>query len=123
MAPSQGHVLADRGRLQQVLINLLFNAVKYNRPGGEIHVRAWRLHQDWTRIEVADTGVGIPAGRQGEMFQRFNRLGAERSGVEGTGIGLAIARELTEAMGGRMGFESTEGRGSRFWLDLPVARG
>jgi signal transduction histidine kinase len=120
---SQGRVVADHGRLQQVLGNLLSNAVKYNRPGGEIRVRAWRLHQDWMRIEVADTGIGIPAGRQGELFQRFNRLGAEQSAVEGTGIGLAIARELTEAMGGRMGFESTEGRGSRFWLDLPAARG
>ncbi len=123
VAPSEGRVLADRGRLQQVLGNLLSNAVKYNRPGGEIHVRAWRLHPDWVRIEVADTGIGIPAGRQAEMFQRFNRLGAEASGVEGTGIGLAIARELTEAMGGRMGFESAEGHGSRFWLDLPAARG
>jgi len=123
VAPSQGRVLADRGRLQQVLANLLSNAVKYNRPGGEVRVRAWRLHQGWTRIEVTDTGIGIPASRQAEVFQRFNRLGAEESGVEGTGIGLAIARELTEAMGGRLGFESTEGRGSRFWLDLPAARG
>lgn len=123
VAPSQGRIQADRGRLQQVLGNLLSNAIKYNRPGGEVHLRVGRPEPGWTRIEVTDTGIGIPAGRQDEVFQRFNRLGAENSAVEGTGIGLAIARELTEAMGGRMDFDSTEGQGSRFWIDLPAARG
>ncbi len=123
VTPTQGRILADRGRLQQVLGNLLSNAIKYNRPGGEVHVRVERPERGRIRIEVTDTGIGIPAGRQDEVFQRFNRLGAEHSAVEGTGIGLAIARELTEAMGGRMGFDSTEGQGSRFWIDLPAARG
>ncbi|WP_206928868.1 sensor histidine kinase [Roseococcus thiosulfatophilus] len=123
VTPGQGRILADRGRLQQVLGNLLSNAIKYNRKGGEVHLRAARPETGWTRLEVTDTGIGIPAGRQDEVFQRFNRLGAEHSAVEGTGIGLAIARELTEAMGGRMGFDSTEGQGSRFWIDLPAARG
>ncbi|WP_191085527.1 sensor histidine kinase [Roseococcus microcysteis] len=99
VTPVQGRVLADRGRLQQVLGNLLSNAIKYNRKGGEVHLRVGRPEPGWTRIEVTDTGIGIPAGRQDEVFQRFNRLGAEHSAVEGTGIGLAIARELTEAMG------------------------
>jgi len=118
---AEGRVLADRGRLQQVLGNLLSNAVKYNRRGGEARLRAWPPEPGWVRIEVADNGAGIPHSRQGEVFQRFNRLGAEHGAVEGTGIGLAIARDLTQAMGGRMGFESTEGQGTRFWLDLPAA--
>lgn len=121
LGATQGRVLADRGRLQQVLGNLLSNAVKYNRPGGEARLRAWTPEPGWVRIEVADNGPGIPHGRQGEVFQRFNRLGAEHGPIDGTGIGLAIARDLTQAMGGRMGFESVEGQGARFWLDLPAA--
>ena len=76
---------------------------------------------DWVRIRVSDTGRGIPLDRQGALFQPFNRLGAEASGIEGTGIGLKVTRDLVQMMGGRIGFESAEGQGATFWVDLPLA--
>jgi len=112
-------VRADRVRLKQALLNLMSNAVKYNREGGTIRLRAARVADGRVRIAVADSGIGIAAERMAELFQPFNRLAAEISGIEGTGIGLTITRRLVELMGGAVGAESQLGVGSTFWIDLP----
>lgn len=109
----------DRTRLKQVLLNLLANAIKYNREGGDVRIEVAAAGQERLRVSVTDTGQGIPAGRIDELFQPFNRLGAEASTVEGTGIGLTITRRLVEMMGGSIGVESEPGVGSRFWIELP----
>jgi len=116
-------VLADRQRLRQVLLNLLSNAVKYNRIGGTIAIVCDRREAGLIRISVTDTGAGIPLESQPKLFQPFERLGAEQTNVEGTGVGLALSRRLTDAMGGRLDFESTVGRGSTFFVELPVTEG
>ncbi|WP_165789461.1 PAS domain-containing hybrid sensor histidine kinase/response regulator [Billgrantia endophytica] len=119
-AASTAAVWADRVRLKQVLLNLLSNAIKYNRPQGEVRltVEAGGGH---FRIAVADTGNGIAPEDLARLFQPFNRLDAEHSKIEGTGIGLVISRRLVEAMDGAIGVDSTLGQGSRFWIDLPRA--
>ncbi|NJD35520.1 MAG: response regulator [Betaproteobacteria bacterium] len=117
---ADAEVIADYGRLKQVLLNLLSNAVKYNRVGGSISVTA-TPDGEMMRIAVTDTGQGIPQQRLEELFQPFNRLGVESASVEGTGIGLALSKRLVEAMGGAIGVETTEGIGSSFWITLPVA--
>ena len=118
-------VVADRTRLRQVLLNLVSNAIKYNRAGGEVVVEL-RLDRVGGRetmvLAVRDTGVGIPAERMAELFQPFNRLGRETSTVPGTGIGLTVSRRLAEAMQGRLEATSREGVGSCFTLSLPLAR-
>lgn len=113
-------VLADRVRLAQILINLGSNAIKYNRRDGSVRFSYRRLEDQKVRLTVEDDGFGIPAERQSELFKPFSRLGREASGVDGTGVGLALSRRLIEFMGGAIGFESTPGRGSRFWVDIPV---
>ena len=113
------YVLADRQRLKQALLNLLSNAVKYNRDGGEVRVGAARRAPGRARIEVADTGIGIAADDLARAFAAFERLGAEATDVEGTGLGLALTRRLIEAMDGTIGVDSEVGRGTTFWLDLP----
>jgi signal transduction histidine kinase len=112
-------VLADRLRLNQVLFNLLSNAVKYNREGGRIRVVSTRQDGRAT-ISVEDTGAGIPEDKLKLLFTPFERLGAEQSGVEGTGLGLALVKGLVEAMSGSMGVESVVDRGSRFTVNLPA---
>ncbi len=113
-------VLVDRLRLAQALINLGSNAIKYNRPGGSVTFSYEERDPTWVRISVADTGIGIPENRWHELFQPFNRLDAAKMAIEGTGVGLALTRRLVELMGGEVGFTSTEGVGSCFWIDLPV---
>lgn len=112
-------VLADRRRLLQVFLNLLSNAVKYNRPQGSVTV-SHRVLDDRIRIEVSDTGPGIPADRVARLFNPFDRLGAERISQEGTGLGLALSKHLIDAMGGTLGFSNREG-GATFHVDLPRA--
>ena len=116
-APAGLAVLADHTRLLQVLLNLLGNAIKYNRPGGEVAV-LWQCDGALLRLGVRDQGAGLRPEEQSRLFQPFERLGAEGSGIEGTGIGLALSRRLMQAMGGEIEVESTPGQGSTFWLRL-----
>lgn len=113
-------VRADFNRLRQSLINLLTNAIKYNKPQGTVSI-ACEVIADTMRIAVTDNGAGIAPDKQARIFNSFDRLGAERGEVEGTGIGLVITKRLMEAMGGNVGFESIAGQGSTFWLDVPLA--
>lgn len=114
------HVLADRQRLRQVLVNYLSNAIKYTPPGSTATISAQPAGEGWLRISVSDDGPGIPEELVGRLFNPFERIGADRTGVEGTGLGLAHSKALVERMGGRVGVESTVGRGSVFWLELMV---
>jgi signal transduction histidine kinase/CheY-like chemotaxis protein len=111
-------VMADQQRLKQVLLNLFSNAVKYNRPRGSVTVTC-SAHEKMRRVKVTDTGVGIPAERIAHLFVPFERLGAESTDIEGTGLGLALSQRIVQALGGELGVESTVGEGSTFWIDLP----
>ncbi len=113
-------VLADSLRLRQVLLNLLSNAIKYNRAGGRVDVQAWQA-DGMVHVRVSDTGRGLSSAQMEHLFEPFNRLGAERSGVEGSGIGLTIAKTLTERMGGELRARSQVDQGSSFELRLQAA--
>jgi signal transduction histidine kinase/CheY-like chemotaxis protein len=115
------HVTADRQRLKQVLLNLLSNAVKYNRDGGEVTLSCVEAAEGRLRLEIRDTGPGIPASLMGRLFEPFERLGADRGPIEGTGLGLALSQQLIKLMDGEIGAESHEGQGSTFWVELAVA--
>ena len=114
------HVLADRQRLTQVLLNLVANAIKYNRVAGTVTLACERVEPARLRILVRDTGPGIPPDQIDLLFVPFERLGAEQTAIEGTGIGLALSRRLAEAMGGTLDLETTLGVGSTFWIELPI---
>jgi PAS domain S-box-containing protein len=114
-------VMADRRRLLQVLNNLISNAIKYNRDHGQVQVRC-QAEAATVRFSVTDTGPGITADKQSQLFQPFNRLGAEMGPVEGTGIGLVITRQLVADMNGSMGFVSEPGQGTTFWAEFPSAQ-
>ena len=123
IGPTPPHLFADRIRTQQVLLNLITNAAKYNKVGGTIRLNCAKLDNGKVRISVTDTGIGIDLGNKDRLFQPFNRLGAELSNVEGTGIGLALADKLMRSMGGHIDVASTPGVGSTFSIELPLADG
>jgi len=114
---------ADAQRLRQVLVNLLSNAVKYNRPGGQVTVTCAVQPDGRPRIDVADTGMGLSAEQCAHLFEPFNRLGAERTRIEGAGIGLVITRRLLQMMEGELWVQSRPGEGSVFSVLLPAAPG
>ncbi|MDZ7777057.1 MAG: PAS domain S-box protein [Bacteroidales bacterium] len=114
-------VKADNQRLKQVLLNLVNNAVKFNRVGGSVKVQCSK--ENGVRISVIDTGYGIKPEDLDKLFNPFQRIGAKVSEIEGTGLGLAVAKKLMEAMHGKIGVESKVGVGSTFWIELPQAEG
>ncbi len=115
-----GHVMADRTRLAQILMNFGSNAIKYGRKGGRATITASRSAPDRVRLAVLDDGIGIPLEKQDQVFLPFHRAGQETGPIEGTGIGLALTRRLVELMGGSVGFHSRPGVGSEFWAELAV---
>ena len=117
----QRHVMADRQRFKQVLLNLLSNAVKYNADGGSVRLDYTEGDAGRLRIGVTDTGAGISADKVSRLFVPFERLGAETSNVQGTGLGLALSKRLMEAMDGAIGLDSVPGQGTTFWVELPHA--
>jgi PAS domain S-box-containing protein len=118
--PDVSAALADSTRLKQVLTNLLSNAVKYNREGGSVDIQARNGIAGEVEISVTDTGLGMTSEQLAALFQPYNRLGRERSAIEGTGIGLVISRRLAELMGGTLQVRSEPGKGSVFTLRLPA---
>ena len=117
--PALPRVMAEEDRVEQVLVNLIHNAIKFTSAGGEIHVSA-RVEDDKILVSVADTGIGIPAEDLPRIFERFYKVDKARTGG-GTGLGLAIAKHIIEAHGGKIWTESVEGKGSTFNFTLPVA--
>ncbi len=113
------YVVADKIRLKQVLLNLISNGIKYNRPGGSVVLSTLEHPPDHLRIEVRDTGMGIPPDKLEKVFEPFDRLGADKNEIEGTGIGMTISRKLMELMKGTLEVESTVGQGSSFYVTLP----
>ncbi len=119
-------VLADERRLRQIFLNLINNGIKYNRAGGSLSIKTEpRLTESgdvaFGRISITDSGPGITPENTARLFQPFERIGAEKGDIEGTGLGLMVVKKLTEAMNGRVGVESTVGEGSCFWIELPLA--
>ena len=109
-------------RLKQILLNFLSNAIKYNRPNGEVSIQILPIGTHKLRIEVRDTGLGIAAHQLDRLFKPFTRLEGAHHHAQGTGIGLSICRGLAESMRGSVGVRSQEGMGSTFWLELPTTQ-
>jgi len=116
------HVVADRTRLAQILMNLGSNAIKYGKPGGHVALRV-EVREPYVRITIVDDGIGIPRDKLDKIFEPFQRAGQETGPIEGTGIGLTISKRLAELMRGTVGFTSEVDRGSEFWIELPIDRG
>jgi signal transduction histidine kinase/CheY-like chemotaxis protein len=114
-------IRADLTRFKQLMLNLLSNSVKYNKDGGSVTVDAEATSNDMLRISISDTGAGIPEKEHDKVFEPFERFGMKSTEIEGTGIGLTISKQLVELMGGSTGFESEAGKGSTFWIELPIA--
>jgi signal transduction histidine kinase/ActR/RegA family two-component response regulator len=111
-------IVADRTRFKQVLLNLISNAIKYNRDGGNVIIGCSSVESERIRVTVQDTGIGLHPEQVAQLFQPFNRLGQEGGGEEGTGIGLVVTKRLLELMGGDIGVVSSYGMGSQFWIEL-----
>lgn len=120
LAPDVSLVVTDRSKIKQVVLNLLTNAVKYNRDDGRITLAAQTTPEGLYRVSVTDTGRGIPAEALKNLFQKFYRVPESEGTATGTGLGLSLARKIVELLGGEMGVESTHGVGSTFWFTLPT---
>lgn len=121
LPPGRMLVMADSVRLSQVLTNLTSNALKYGASGGVVTFTAGEKPDGRVRLSIIDRGPGLSAAKQAELFEPFNRLGMEKTAVEGHGIGLALAKRLVELQGGRIGVDSAPGEGAAFWVELPAA--
>lgn len=111
----------DHLRCSQILVNLISNAVKYNKDRGKVTIRGHETGDGFLRISVIDTGIGIPESDYENLFQMFHRVEmTDKPSVEGSGIGLAASKALVESLSGRIGFESEFGVGSTFWIELPL---
>lgn len=117
---SDCYIYADETRIKQVMLNILSNAIKYNENNGVISLSCKRHNSSRMRIVISDTGAGLTPEQQKNIFQSFERIGAEYTEIEGTGIGLVISKRLTELMDGEIGFESTPGEGTTFWVEFNI---
>ncbi len=113
-------VNVDLKVVNQVLLNLLSNAIKYNKKSGKVDINYQLIDEKWLRVSITDTGLGISEENQDKVFEAFQRLGKENGSIEGTGIGLYLAKQQVELVGGNLGFKSIEGEGSTFWCQLPL---
>jgi len=121
VAPQIPLVMTDSGKVQQILYNLLSNAIKFTAEGGRIDVKATMPTDITVRIAVIDTGCGIPPEAQDQIFEKFRQLDGSITRLgEGTGLGLAICKQLTDLLAGTIGLKSEPGKGSTFWLEIPV---
>jgi len=120
VAPAPQTLESDRGKIKQVILNLLTNAIKYNRENGGIIVSTYVTSDSYYFVSVADTGKGIPQEAMAHMFEKFYRVADTENTATGTGLGLPIARKIIEALGGEMGVKSTPGVGSTFYFTLPL---
>lgn len=118
----QPYLWSDATRLKQLLLNLLINAIKYNVEGGTVTISCEQVPDNMLRISVSDTGAGIPQDHIENLFIPFERLGRETGPIEGTGIGLSIAKRLIELLGGTIGYVTKEGKGSTFWVNIPMSK-
>jgi signal transduction histidine kinase len=119
-ADSNTVIKTDKTLLKQIILNLVSNAIKYNKKGGSVSVTTEKTTANTFKIIIADTGFGIPSDKQSELFSSFSRLGKERSTIEGTGIGLTITKRIIDAIQGDIKFESTVDKGTTFSVELPV---
>ena len=120
--PSQEiYAIADAKRLKQVIVNLLDNAIKYNKRGGQVTIILDTDIKDTVRISVVDTGYGIPKESRDKLFLPFSRVNTEHLDVDGTGIGLSLCKHLIDLMNGKIGMENPEGNGCCFWVQIPRA--
>lgn len=115
-------VIADYTKLKQVMINLISNAIKYNKEGGHVNIDFFDYDGDMIRISVMDSGIGISKKNHHRIFSAFDRLGQETSNIEGTGVGLVVTKNIVELMCGRIDFDRQQQQGATFWVDLPAAK-